>query len=82
MGSVQRRDEHIIKLVGRNIKKYRDKKGLTQQELADMIDLDKNLYGQVSKMERGVVNTTISMLAILARALEIEIIDLLKEDNP
>lgn len=82
MGSIQRRDEHVIKLIGRNIRKHREEKGLSIQELADMIDLDKNLYGQISKMERGIVNSTISMVSIVANALNIHISDLLKEENP
>lgn len=81
MGLIQRRDDHLIKLIGRNIRKYREDKGLSIQELADMIDLDKNLYGQISKMERGIVNSTISMVSIVTKALRIEISDLLKE-NP
>ncbi|MCX2480972.1 helix-turn-helix transcriptional regulator [Pedobacter sp. MC2016-15] len=65
--------------MSQNIRKHRKEKGLSIQQLADLIDIDKNFYGQVSKMERGLVNPTISMVATIAKVLEIDITDLLKE---
>ncbi|WP_052591930.1 helix-turn-helix domain-containing protein [Aureispira sp. CCB-QB1] len=61
--------------VGRRIKHYREKKGLQQQALAAKIDYDKS---NMSRLEAGKMNVTLLTLHTVARALDINIEDLLK----
>jgi transcriptional regulator with XRE-family HTH domain len=60
------RNEEYIKTFGKNLAKLRTDKGLTQQELALNCDIDRT---QISRIERGEVNCTISMVYVLANAL-------------
>lgn len=58
---------------GRNLKKIRESKNLTQAQLAIDCDCDVSV---ISRIERGVVNTSLSNLKLLSTALEIPIKDL------
>ncbi len=63
------RDDNKLKLIGINIRKYRLAKGLTQNDLAFSCG-DKD-WSQISRMERGLVNFSISYLFLVAEMLEI-----------
>ena len=63
------RNDKQLKLIGDNIRKYRLKKGLTQNDLAFSCG-DKD-WSQISRMERGLVNFSISYLLLVAEILEI-----------
>lgn len=65
----------INKKVGLNIRKYRDKKGWSQEQLAFEADLHRAYIGQI---ERGEKNIGIKNLDIIAKALNINISELLK----
>lgn len=67
------RDEVVMEKLGSNLKKIRVEKGLTQEELSYKSELD---LSQISRIERGIVNTSISVLSKIAKALEIEIKEL------
>lgn len=69
-----RKDEQL-KLIGQNIRKYRLAKKITQNDLAFMCG-DKD-WSQISRMERGLVNFSISYLLLVAEKLEISPKDLL-----
>jgi transcriptional regulator with XRE-family HTH domain len=71
-----RKDEQL-KLIGENIRKFRLAKNLTQMELALLCN-DKD-WSQISRMERGLVNFSISYLLLVAEALEVSPKDLLPE---
>jgi len=58
-----------LKSIGQNIRKQRLAKGLTQNELAFLCN-DKD-WSQISRMERGLVNFSISYLLLVAEKLEI-----------
>ena len=63
------RNDQQLKIIGANIRKYRLAKGFTQAELAfECGDKD---WSQISRMERGLVNFTISYLLLVAEVLEI-----------
>lgn len=81
MAAKHRRDEKIIGILARNIRKNRKDKGFTIQGLADKIDLDANLYGQISKIERGIVNPNVSIVAMIAYALDIKPSILFEDDD-
>ena len=74
----QRRDEDIIKVLGKNIRKYRKAKGLTQTQFAKLFEGD--MYSQISRMERGTVNSTITLINCVAQVLEVRASDLLQKD--
>lgn len=59
----------IKAVVGRNLKQYREAKGLSQEQLAFEADLHRTY---VSGVERGVRNPTVLIVAKLAVALGVE----------
>jgi transcriptional regulator with XRE-family HTH domain len=63
-------------LVGRNVRHYRSRVGLSQEELAHRARLDRTY---VSGVERGIRNPTVLVLQDLAAALGIRPMDLLAE---
>ena len=65
----------INKEVGRKIRRYRIKKGLSQEELGFEADLHRAYIGQI---ERGEKNIGIQNLAKIAKALEVKISKLLE----
>ncbi|MDD4294299.1 MAG: helix-turn-helix transcriptional regulator [Candidatus Omnitrophica bacterium] len=67
--------ENINKLVGTNIKKYRNKKGWTQEDLALEANLHRAYIGQI---ERGEKNIGVKNLAKIAKSLNTKIENLVK----
>ena len=63
------------KLVGRNMKRFREKKGLTQERLAEISGFSQQY---ISGLEQGRRNQTIVSLYELARALGVSHLDLLR----
>jgi len=61
-------EEFIINL-GVNIRRLRERKNLSQQNLADTCNIPKTSIGRV---ERGEVSVTIKTIIKIANALEIE----------
>ncbi|KAA8610934.1 helix-turn-helix domain-containing protein [Salipiger aestuarii] len=59
----------IKAVVGRNVKQYREAKGLSQEQLAFEADLHRTY---VSGVERGIRNPTVLIVAKLADALGVE----------
>jgi transcriptional regulator with XRE-family HTH domain len=68
-GEKQRRNEKAIKTLADNIRKYRQERNLTIEELANLIGVD---YSQIGRMERGVVNANVSIIFDIAEVLEID----------
>ena len=69
------RKDDQLKIIGQKIRKFRLAKNLTQNDLAFMCG-DKD-WSQISRMERGLVNFSISYLLLIAEQLEISPKDLL-----
>lgn len=61
--------------VGRNVRQLRQAKGLTQEQLAFEADIDLTYIGGI---ERGKRNPSLLLMARLASALSVDLIDLLK----
>ena len=59
--------------IGNNIRKYRKKLGISQEELATKAKVD---LTSVSEIESGLRNTSIEMLHKLANALGVKVRDL------
>ncbi len=60
-------------LLGKTIKKLRNKKGFTQEELAEKAHIN---VSYLAKIENGYVNTTVRYLIKLAKGLGISVRDL------
>lgn len=56
------------KAFGNQLRIIRQGKGFSMRELAMQADME---YSQLSKIERGVINTTISTVHALAQALDV-----------
>lgn len=65
----------LLYRVGGNIKKYREIKSITQQELADICGLHRNY---ISSVERGRRNISLLSLQKIASGLNIDILKLLQ----
>lgn len=65
----------IKKKLGKNIKKLRKQKGLSQEELSLNLDLDGSYIG---KVENGKLNITIDKISAIAKFLEVEVVELFK----
>lgn len=64
------KNEDLLNAFGQNLRSLRKKKGISMKHLADLADLE---YSQIARIERGVINTTISSAYALANALEISL---------
>lgn len=62
------RDNKIIKLFGEKVRQVRLQKGMSQETLALESGLE---YSQINRIELGKINTSISHLFIIAKALEV-----------
>lgn len=60
------------KLVGRRIKEIRKHRGLTQEQLSEMIDIE---TGSLSGIESGRFYPSLHVLTKIAEVLEVELID-------
>ncbi len=65
-------------VVGSNIRKFRLKAGITQEELALMSELSQ---GYINQLESGKRNYTQKSLGLIANALSIPIIEFFREDE-
>jgi transcriptional regulator with XRE-family HTH domain len=63
------RNPELIKAFGEHLRKVRESKRLTQEELAFRCELP---LSQVGRIERGVHSPTLSTLYILAGGLDVE----------
>ncbi|CAD7520588.1 transcriptional regulator [Aeromonas hydrophila] len=69
----------LAKAVGRAIAYQRQQRGMTQEEVAERLQIGMEA---VSRMERGIVVPTIVRLAELAQIFGCELTDLLRETSP
>lgn len=65
-------DEHYYTIIRKNIKKYRNEKNLTQQNLADMTDISREYICDLENEKRN-KHITIALLGRIAEALDINI---------
>lgn len=69
----------IREVLARNLRLYRQARGLSQEELAHKADIDRTY---ISALERCVYGATIDVLDKLAVALDAEAADLLRRAKP
>lgn len=67
-------DYYYYEIVSKNIKKYREKAGLTQQQLADMIDVSMHYISQIESLKVKKYFT----LIILGRIADVLHVDIAK----
>ena len=65
-----------LKKIGERLQSLRLQKNLTQKELAFILDVE---ISQITRIERGIINTSILNLMRIADALEVSISDFLKD---
>ncbi len=68
------RNDKFLKQFGTNLKKTRLVKNMSQEDLAFEAELD---LTQIGRIERGVTNTSISLVFKIAKALKVPVKDLL-----
>ena len=69
---------HLQEVIAANVRKRRLKMGLSQEEFADLCGYHRTYIGSIERSER---NITVSTLEAVAKALETEPIELLREDG-
>lgn len=69
-GTKRRMDEEGLKLLGQRIREVRKQKNMSQEDLADVSGL---ALSQIGRMERGAINSTMSSVFAISRALDIEV---------
>jgi transcriptional regulator with XRE-family HTH domain len=71
-------DLSLIRLnkIGSRLQELRLQKNLTQKELAFIVDVE---ISQITRIERGIINTSILNLMKIADALEISMSDFFKD---
>jgi len=64
------KNKALIKSLGERIRRLRNEKGISQEDLANDADIP---LSQIGRIERGETNPTISSLYVIALALDIEL---------
>ena len=70
--------EDLLRFLGNNIRQIRIDKNITQQQLAADCNFEKS---NMSRIEAGGSNLTIYTLFKIAEALDVKLVDLLKDNN-
>ena len=70
--------EELQKLIGRNIRIIRERKGMSAQELAGICNFEKS---NMSRLESGNTNPTIWTLYKICRALEVSLEEIVSDQN-
>lgn len=69
---------HLQEVIAANVRKRRLQMGLSQEEFADLCGYHRTYIGSIERSER---NITVSTLEAVAKALETEPAELLREDG-
>ncbi|MBD5130163.1 MAG: helix-turn-helix transcriptional regulator [Ruminococcaceae bacterium] len=67
----------IVKVFGTNVRKYRNKKGISQEKLAELSGLHRTYISDVERFQRSIALENIQRIA---DALEVETYKLFLED--
>lgn len=68
-------EEELLMCVGGNIKRYRRQKGILQQDLAALCNME---IPNISRIENGRTNPTLRTLQKISQSLGVEISDLVR----
>ena len=64
------KNKTLIKSLGERIRRLRNEKGISQEELANEADIP---LSQIGRIERGETNPTISSLFVISQALDVDL---------
>lgn len=64
-----------LKKIGKNIATLRKQRGLTQEDLCGIAEIDRSY---LSEIENGKMNVTIKSLVVIAKALKCELLDIIQ----
>jgi transcriptional regulator with XRE-family HTH domain len=67
--------DEVKQIVARNLRRLRHERKLSQEELSFQAKVDRSY---ISQLETGVYSASVTMLAKLAKALGVEVSELLK----
>ena len=67
------RDQEGLDRFGERLRQIRQEKGLTQEDLGAKMGME---FNQIGRVERGVINSSLSMVFTLAKALEVDVREL------
>lgn len=67
-----------LQVLAKNVYYFRNKKRLSQEELANAINVN---IGTISRIERGLLNTSVSIVYAIGLALDVKPSLLLDEDS-
>lgn len=70
--------ESVLINFGGKLRQHRLAKGFTQEQLANELGVE---ISQISRIERGVINTSITTLYAISKTLKIEVSELFVFDN-
>lgn len=65
----------LRQVVAKNLRKLRGERGLSQEELADRAGLNRNYVGMIEREENA---PTVDTLEVLAKALDVSVIELVR----
>jgi transcriptional regulator with XRE-family HTH domain len=68
--------KNILEIFGGNVQKYRKEKQISQEKLAEIAGIHRTYVGMIERAEK---NITLRNMEKLAKALEVEIKDLLEK---
>ncbi len=66
--------ENILEIFGHNVQKYRKKRGISQEKLAEIAGVHRTYVGMIERAEK---NITLRNIEKIAKALDVKIKDLL-----
>lgn len=67
----------LIQILAANLKRIRIERGLSQEKLAEIVDLHRTY---ISGIERGMRNVSLHNIEKIAEALDVGVVDLLTDD--
>ena len=68
----------LLNLLAKNIRKERQRRSLSQEELADLAGVHRTYVGMIERSEK---NITVLGLEKIAKALQVDIVDLFQRDK-
>ncbi|MFA5604001.1 MAG: helix-turn-helix transcriptional regulator [Bacilli bacterium] len=80
MALAKHTDDYYYDIVRKNIKKYRQQKGFTQQSLADACDLSMTYIAEIESLKKN-KSFSLATLGRIADSLQIDIKNFFEEDT-
>jgi len=74
--AIQPKDLKLLKAFGERVRSVRGSKGISQEKLAELADLDRTY---VSGVERGIRNISLINISAIAKALKVSVGELMTD---